>query len=334
MVNTNCLTLGKMPPKIYTYDKLSDLKDFEISDTVIGEGSFGRVREALRRAKGKNPEMKVAIKEIKSGCLQTSHDQANFHRELCVQISLKHLCILPIVGYTVPFMGQGKYSIITPLMAKGSLKHVIKDLSRGIAPDGWDDTKRSIIIFGIACGMAYIHQSDVIHRDLKCDNVLLDENFYPKICDFGLSKVFKEGTENMIKMTRNTGTPLYMAPEIYDNEAYSNKVDVFAFAMLLFEFLTLDEPWKERGKPTLFKLVAYLTQGLRPNLAGVSDSFKELIERCWDQDPHARPPFKEIVELLITKRKEFFDDPSIDEEELLDFMETAITNLKLDVKLE
>lgn len=104
-----------------------------------------------------------------------------------------------------------------------------------------------ICLIGISNAMKYLHQQGIIHRDLKSDNVLMDEYFYPKICDFGLSRIFPESLSSSI--TSCIGTPIYMAPELFDEEVhYTKKIDVFAFAILAYEIISEKVPYHELPK--------------------------------------------------------------------------------------
>ena len=85
---------------------------------------------------------------------------------------------------------------------------------KSIPPKTWTDTKKLINVYGIASAMSYLHSHNIIHRDLKPANILEDDNFFPKIADFGLSKIYHQN-----KTTESTvgfkGTPIYNAPEIW-----------------------------------------------------------------------------------------------------------------------
>ncbi|KAK8883181.1 hypothetical protein M9Y10_045831 [Tritrichomonas musculus] len=98
----------------------------------------------------------------------------------------------------------------------------------GLSPDEWGDTKKLINIYGIASDMSYLHEQNILHRDLKPENVLVDGYLYPKISDFGLSKItdFLSISMNFQSQKGLKGTPIYMAPEILSNEEYSKSGDV------------------------------------------------------------------------------------------------------------
>ena len=93
------------------------------------------------------------------------------------------------------------------------------------------------IIYEICSAMMYIHKMKIIHRDLKTTNILLDFNKHVKICDFGISKVMNLTTET--SLTHEIGTLLYMAPELFQPDSqYNEKIDVYAFGVVLYFVLT------------------------------------------------------------------------------------------------
>ena len=318
-----------IPGSVLFSKLLVDLSKYKINEsTSVGKGAFGVVHEAIRPADKRHPEMKCAVKYLESTRYKTKDDQKSFHNEVGCQSSLKHVAILPLIGYTFPFQGRGNYAIVTQFMENGSLQQLNQKVDSGQAPENWD-TIKAINIFGIAAGMAYVHQHDVIHRDLKTENILLDENYYPKIADFGLSKVFEEGSQNQINQTLNVGTPIYMAPEIIEDVHYSNKIDVFSYAIILYELTTQHKPWSHKKNLQVFNLLRFVKDGQRPTIRDreIPDKYVELIERCWDGDPDARPSFIEIVKLFMDEKEEFFDLSLVNEEELDDYIASAIEGL-------
>ncbi|XP_071722526.1 receptor-like serine/threonine-protein kinase SD1-6, partial [Rutidosis leptorrhynchoides] len=96
------------------------------------------------------------------------------------------------------------------------------------------------IVMGIARGLLYLHQDSklqIIHRDLKASNILLDANLNPKISDFGLARIFT-GDEKEAKTSRVVGTCGYMSPEYLFNGNFSVKSDIFGFGVLLLEIIS------------------------------------------------------------------------------------------------
>ena len=142
----------------------------------------------------------------------------------------------------------------------------------------------------------------IIHRDIKSENILLtNQGETIKLSDFGLSRVVR-GKE----MTFETGSYRWMAPEVIRHERYDHKCDVFSFAMLMYETITLSVPFSKFSPvEAAFEVAKY---GRRPILPPTSKDFEALIEDCWHQDSTSRPDFKEIETRLsdIRSKKESF----------------------------
>lgn len=105
--------------------------------------------------------------------------------------------------------------------------------------------------------MSYLHSHHIIHRDLKPANILEDENLFPRIADFGLSKSSQRKSDNSSTKSAISvrGTPIYIAPEIWRDQEYTKAGDVYAFSMIVYELLTLDEPFKDVNFFSLYSKV-------------------------------------------------------------------------------
>lgn len=120
--------------------------------------------------------------------------------------------------------------------------------------------------------MAYLHSHD---------NILMDDNLYPKIVDFGLSK-FDDGQSVLLSSVGIKGTMLYMSPELLFDNQYFQAGDVYAFSMIAYEIFTNDPPYKDC---TIRQLYLKLTKGERPNFnCPIPESYKNLIEKCWSDN--------------------------------------------------
>ncbi|XP_064949686.1 serine/threonine-protein kinase STY46 isoform X5 [Musa acuminata AAA Group] len=169
------------------------------------------------------------------------------------------------------------------------------------------------VAIDVSKGMNYLHQNNIIHRDLKAANLLMDENeasdfstFYQlvvKVADFGVARV-KAGSG---VMTAETGTYRWMAPEVIEHKPYDHKADVFSFGIVMWELLTAKLPY-EYLTP-LQAAVGVVQKGLRPTLPkNTHPKLDELLHKCWQQDPAARPDFSEILEILQLIAKEVEDE--------------------------
>lgn len=155
------------------------------------------------------------------------------------------------------------------------------------------------VALDVSKGMNYLHQNNIIHRDLKTANLLMDEHEVVKVADFGVARV---QTEPGV-MTAETGTYRWMAPEVIEHKPYDHKADVFSFGVVLWELLTGEVPYLHLTP--LQAAVGVVQQGLRPTIPkNTNPKLVELLQKCWQQNPTLRPDFSEIIEMLQHMAKE------------------------------
>lgn len=280
-------------------DTYIDLNEFYQKEK-IGEGQYGKVYLVQHK---KTCEFFAAkILNIQNDS-QSKEEMISLSHEVNNNAGMNHPSIIKFIGYSpTNFNQEPQPVIISEYCENGSLLSLIQN--RDQYSEIWDDTKKLIIIFGIALGMKYLHEHDIIHRDLKIDNILMDSYMFPKIADFGLSKRNHFNTYSMtLESAKNIkGTPLYMAPEIFETKECTKASDVYAFAIVMYEILTDTRPFKNID---MFQLYRKVTNGERPSFEGtkpVEKAYCDLIERCWSQEPKDRPTFNEIVEELKTAK--------------------------------
>jgi serine/threonine protein kinase len=186
--------------------------------------------------------------------------------------------------------------------------------------------------------MCYLHEHGIIHRDLKIANVMLDTDLYPLVGDFGLSRILPEVGKSLneaITMTLAQGTPMYIAPELWKTDdmvtegLYTTAVDVYAYAILLFELVTLARPWKDRKE---FAIRQAVLAGERPEIpATVAPIYKKMIEACWVTNPEDRPTFRELIEQVTEQTSPEFGFPGTEgNDEFLIYQRRMLENLNED----
>lgn len=167
-------------------------------------------------------------------------------------------------------------------------------LPPSVPPKGtwpWVLVKR--VACGAARGMAYLHSGKppILHRDLKSANILLNESYVPKVCDFGLSRLKAQERS----MTGNCGTVQWMAPEVLANQAYNEKADVFSYGIICWELLTGECPYE--GMSPIQCALAVLNRDQRPEIPKwCPPQLRALIKSCVKKAPNERPTFGQIIE--------------------------------------
>jgi hypothetical protein len=278
----------------------------------LGRGSFGEVYCARDARNGET----VAVKVMQND-LSKERDRELFLREVVVLAGIDHETLLGFRGWALPTENDPP-AIVTEFMTQGSLQSMIDAEKDKKAPAKWDETRKFIALYGIAIGMMTLHKARIIHRDLKPDNVLLNDNFEPKVADFGLSKVVDSGAT--FHQTMHGGTPLYVAPEIWEGSDYSFPVDVYAFGMLLYVCITLVDPLHNIKSGIEFP--RRICAGRRPKIPKqVGKGWKGLIEECWAQAPDSRPTFEEIA---MRMKGTDFVGPGIDQAAVLAYQKRTV----------
>ncbi|KAH8411782.1 hypothetical protein KR215_011224, partial [Drosophila sulfurigaster] len=266
----------------------------------LGRGSYGVVHKALWKTELEVRQIAVKIIEDK----RTEH--INFEKDIHREIQNLQKCIHPnvITLYGVSKNTKNNICLLFEYADCGSLYDFLHRTEEG--------KKKEVSFNGnldwmlqCAKGIDYLHNKNIVHRDLKTDNLLLFNGYRTlKICDFGTVK------ELVTMNTELVGTICYMAPEVCTNGKYTAKSDVFSFALLSWEVMSrkksLANIMNGKIKKIInirdFSLFSY-APGDRPNLIEMMkhediDVVKSIIKKCWDQDPDKRPSMKELCVLL------------------------------------
>lgn len=279
----------------------------ESDDSVLGTGAFGNV---IRAFDSKNQKI-VAIKRFSFDKIDYKKVCALFH-EVFIMSKIHNMFLVNLIGFSSVY----PYYLVMELVQNGSL---FEHLHGRKHPLWLTNTRKTVIALGIACGMIYIHNNSIIHGDLKSNNILIDDNYYPKICDFGIARFVDQKGDSEIP----SGTPCWMAPEMLKGEQYGKEVDVYSFAMILYEMLTYEIPFKGKNSFEIMRIVC--SKNERPKLpSNTNKNLANLIKRCWDIDPSSRPSFKEIYNLFLLHEVEFNDTDK-------NFVDAVIKSIGLEV---
>lgn len=308
--------------------------DFDVGEWV-GQGSFGDVYKAYDQRK--DPPELVGYKIAKNPVSDDLSKQKMLMRELEILATMKHPATLRLAGLILPTTEHPRLIIVTPFFKNGSLEEALKTDLRKRPKQGWTPTAKSKCMFGVAAGMNYLHSRDepICHRDLKAENVLLNDNWEPCIADFGLSRFVPNDGGGV--MQSDVGTPLYKAPEVMavalNSDSYTLMVDVYAFAIMLYQFFTVKITQFDDGLQigSWWQLCNGIMNGKRfARLPTIPDYTWDLIMRCWDGVPLNRPSFAEIVdELKMEPEKWAF--PGTDMSELREYMDRVTQPLEGEV---
>ena len=236
-----------------------------------------------------------------------TNEVKSLSNEVSIIQQLNHPSIIKHFLYSLKDSNDENYpTLITEYLQNGPLSQIIYQQESIL-----DQTKKLIIIYGIASGMAYLHSHDILHCDLKPFNIWLDDHLFPKITGFNISEqicpnMFKE--KLLIK-----GTPAYISPEIYLGKGKCKASDVYSFSLLVYEMMMNEKPYQE------FNDVKQIQNEvgnncIRPKFnKQIPLCYKLLIEKCWSQDPKERPTFENILNELETNSEFITDDVNEDE---------------------
>ncbi|KAK2415293.1 LEAF RUST 10 DISEASE-RESISTANCE LOCUS RECEPTOR-LIKE PROTEIN KINASE 1.4 [Trifolium repens] len=299
---------GRVPQKsfyfgvqVFTYEELEEATDNFHTSKEIGEGGFGTVY------KGELKDGRVvAVKR---------HYESNFKRveqfmnEVEILSHLRHKNLVSLFGCTS--RSSRELLLVYEYIPNGTVADHLHGKRSSSAMVTWP--VRLNIALETAEALAYLHKKDVIHRDVKSNNILLDEKFHVKVADFGLSRLFPTDVTHV--STAPQGTPGYVDPEYYQCYQLTDKSDVYSFGVLLVELISSLQAvdiTRHRNDVNLANMAVNKIQGqelhelVDPELGYEKDNsvrnmttaVAELAFRCLQQQKDMRPSMDEVVEIL------------------------------------
>ncbi|KAE9593509.1 hypothetical protein Lal_00029312 [Lupinus albus] len=292
--------------KLASFDRI-DIDADEIcnldEDNVIGSGGTGKVyRVELKKNRGI-----VAVKQLGKG-----NGVNSLAAEMEILENIRHRNILKL--YACLLRGASKF-LVLEYMPNGNL---FEALHRQTIKDGkteLDWNKRYKIALGAAKGISYLHHDcspPIIHTDIKSSNILLDEDYEPKIADFGVAR-FVEKSNNNMDFTCLAGTHGYIAPELAYTTNITEKSDVYSFGVVLLELVSGREAVGEdygEAKDIVYWVLTNLNEGESSVVSIVDDRMvyecvKDVIKvlkiaiKCTTKLPSLRPTMRGVIKFLI-----------------------------------
>ncbi|WVR08678.1 hypothetical protein IAU60_005736 [Kwoniella sp. DSM 27419] len=264
----------ELPPWVIT--------EYEVyRDERISTSHFAKVW------RGRWHDQEVAIKD-----LDPLTDKPLFLAEVEVWSQLEHQYILPFYG-AASTQGPPPWFLVSPWKKNGRITDYLRT-------DAGRNANLITILCQIAHGMAYLHDRNIIHGDLKGQNILIDEEGQPLLCDFGLSQIkvgitSKSATPPPDELNA-AGTLRFQAPERLRSKPLSKACDVYSFAMTVFQLYSHEVPFAALDANSVRKTVI---DGGRPSaLSVIPGAIWSLLQRCWDTEPLDRPTFIQIANEL------------------------------------
>ncbi|XP_030071861.1 interleukin-1 receptor-associated kinase 4 isoform X2 [Microcaecilia unicolor] len=263
----------------------------------VGEGGFGVVYKSTINSRTVAVKKLTAFVDIS---IQELKDQ--FDQEIKTMAKCRHENLVELIGFS---NDSDNHCLVYVYMPNGSLLDRLTCLD-GTPPLSW--ITRCNIALGMAHGVSFLHENNHTHRDIKSANILLNENFVPKISDFGLARACGQ-LNNTVMTERIVGTTAYMAPEALRGEI-TIKSDIFSFGVVLLEIITGLPALDETREPQLLLDVKeeiedeektiedYIDENIEQEYSHTVEEMFSLASRCLHQMKNKRPVINTVQQDL------------------------------------
>ncbi|XP_058090400.1 cysteine-rich receptor-like protein kinase 43 isoform X2 [Magnolia sinica] len=264
----------------FNYQELKSATRNFSEENKVGGGGFGDVYMGVMRD-GKT----VAVKKL--AITQSEQTKGDFEKEVKLMSNVHHRNLVRLLGCC----SKGtEYLLVYEYAANNNLAKFLFGERRGTLC--WK--QRFDIIIGTARGLAYLHEEFhvcIIHRDIKSNNILLDEEFQPKIADFGLARLLPANNHQLV--TRFAGTLGYMAPEYAIRGQVSEKVDVYSYGMVVLEIISGRKSSDIKHEPVTEYLIEWAWRLYE------EDSLMELVDESLNPDEYETNEVKKVIEIAL-----------------------------------
>jgi serum/glucocorticoid-regulated kinase 2 len=249
------------------------LEEFKIIK-VLGKGSFGRVYLVENISSGKT----YAMKELRKDVLIDTDQIQNTKIEKEIMLNASHPFL---VNLEYVFQTPGKIYFVMKFMRGGELYSILTKEKR------FPESRVRFYAAQIGLALSHLHQGHIIYRDIKPENILLDDDGYLCLTDFGLARFVSED----MKAMSFCGTPEYMAPEIVQEKGHNRAADWWSFGILIYEMLVGVPPFYHQNQHTMFQFIidrAIIFPIPEKHHITVSDAAKDLITKLLQKNPNDR----------------------------------------------
>mmetsp|Transcript_2394 Transcript_2394/g.5691 ORF Transcript_2394/g.5691 Transcript_2394/m.5691 type:complete len:548 (-) Transcript_2394:270-1913(-) len=261
---------------------------------LIGTGAFGKVFLGLNEENG----CLMAVKEIDVDEHTGDNTLSDLKKEIKMMSVLEHPNIVQYMGFQ-EIMKESEHGesrshvcyIFMEYVPGGSLSSLLKKFGR------FNESLVRLYAEQLLQGLAYLHRNNIIHRDIKGANVLMDKEGRVKLADFGASKQLNAATTQKGDVHSLRGTPYYMAPEAIKQDSYGRKADIWSLGCTVLQMATGHHPWVENkfSNPAAAMLHIAMTSETPKIPDSVSPGLNHFCTQCLKRDPAARSSAQQLL---------------------------------------